>query len=65
MKILINNISKKEYTGRTIVSLPNLFTKLKDLVGNWNIKGVVMFSQEKVPLNLLQMAEDVPPRNFF
>lgn len=54
-----NNIFKKEYTGRTRLSLPNLFTKLKDLVGNWNNQEAVMFNPEKVPLNLLQMAEDL------
>jgi hypothetical protein len=56
---LIHNSFKKDYTGRTRLSFPNLFTKLKDLIKTWSkTNRNYEFNPENVPIDVLKMAED-------
>ena len=53
-----NQSFKKEYTGRTRLSFPNLFTKLKDLVKAWARTNMdEIFDPEKISPKVLTQAE--------
>lgn len=58
-----NQVFKKEFTGRTRLSFPNMFKKLKDLVTDWGRrKKVEDADPDKVPIDLLRQAEELIER---
>ena len=55
-----NQAIKKEYTGRTRLSFPNMFKKLKALLSNWTrTNHNKEFDAEKIPVNILKLAEEL------
>ena len=54
-----NQAFKKEYTGRTGLSFPNMFKKLKDLLTDWSrTNSEDKLDPEKIPVNTVKSAEE-------
>jgi hypothetical protein len=54
-----NQAFKKEYTGRTRLSFPNMFKKLKDLLKDWSRTNTEdIFDPEKIPVKIVKFAEE-------
>ena len=54
-----NQAFKKEYTGRTRLSFPNMFMKLKDLLTDWaRTNAEDRFDPEKIPVKIVTIAEE-------
>ena len=55
-----NQAFKKEYTGRTRLSFPNMFKKLKDLLKDWSrTNSEDSFDLEKIPVKIVKSAEEL------
>ena len=55
-----NQSFKKLYTGRTWLSFPNMFNKLKELLTDWaRTNGEENFDPEKLPVDMVKSAEEM------